>query len=222
MKVVIAGAGAVGRHLSVDLALRGHQVTLIDQKLDAIERGQTPGVEVTLVHGDACEPWVLENAQTSQADVAVAVTGDDEDNLVISLLAKQEFGVPRVLARVNHPKNEWMFTEQWGVDAPISPPHIITSLVEEAVTVGEAVRILPLGGGSLSVVELKLPRDSRQAGRSLAELKLPLDAAILALVRDDHVLIPQPETVLVGGDELVALVSAEAEGAMQDAILGRS
>ena len=220
MKVVIAGGGAVGRHLAIDLADRGHQVTLIDQNAAAIEKIGAHGQEVTLVHGDACEPWVLEAAQAAQADVAVAVTGDDEDNLVISLLAKQEFGVPRVLARVNHPKNEWMFQEQWGVDAPISPPHIITSLVEEAVTVGEAVRILPLAGGAMSVVELKLPRDSRQAGKSLSQLTLPPDAAILALVREDHVVIPQPETVLVGGDEIVALVSPAAEGALQNAVLG--
>ena len=221
MRVVIAGGGAVGRHLAVDLADRGHQVTIIEQELEAIEKMRSHGEAVQAVHGDACEPWVLETAQMSQADVAVAVTGDDEDNLVISLLAKQEFGVPRVLARVNHPKNEWMFQEQWGVDAPISPPHIITSLVEEAVTVGEAVRILPLGsGGRMSVVELKLPRDSRQAGRPLSDLMLPPDAAILALVREDHVLIPRPETVLVGGDEVVALVSPEAERALQDAVLG--
>lgn len=220
MRVVIAGGGAVGRHLAVDLAHRGHQVTVIEQTASAIDKAKEHDEPITLVHGDACEPWVLENAQTAQADVAVAVTGDDEDNLVISLLAKQEFGVPRVLARVNHPKNEWMFTEQWGVDAPISPPHIITSLVEEAVTVGETVRILPLAGGAMSVVELKLPRDSRQAGRSLADLVLPPDAAILALVREDHVLIPQPETVLVGGDEVVALVSPEAERALSEAVLG--
>jgi trk system potassium uptake protein len=220
MKVVIAGGGAVGRHLAVDLADRGHEVTLIEQDLEAVEKMRTHGDSVRIAHGDACEPWVLESAQASQADVAVAVTGDDEDNLVISLLAKQEFGVPRVLARVNHPKNEWMFTEQWGVDAPISPPHIITSLVEEAVTVGEAVRIMRLAGGRMGLVELKLPRDSRQSGRSLSELTLPPDAAILALVREDHVLIPQPETVLVGGDEIVALVASDAEEALQSAVLG--
>jgi trk system potassium uptake protein TrkA len=220
MKVMVAGGGAVGRHLSVDLAERGHQVTLIDQTHEAISKVKSHGVDITLVHGDACEPWVLEEAATSQADVAVAVTGDDEDNLVISLLAKQEFGVPRVLARVNHPNNEWMFTEQWGVDDLISPPHIITSLVEEAVTVGDLVRILPLEGGRVSVVEIKIPPDSGRTGIPLADLTLPSDTAILALVRAGHVVLPQPETILAAGDEVVAIASPQAEAALSQAILG--
>jgi len=150
----------------------------------------------------------------------VAVTGDDEDNLVVSLLAKQEYAVPRVLARVNHPKNEWMFTEQWGVDASVSPPHILTAMVEEAVTVGDLIRILPLERGRVSVVELKLPVDSPNAGRPLFELRLPADSAILALVRESHVLVPQPETVMAAGDEIIALTSPESEKALQSAITG--
>ena len=114
--------------------------------------------------GDACEPWVLEEAQMAQAEVVVAATGDDEDNLVTSLLAKQEFAVPRVLARVNHPKNEWLFNEQWGVDAAVSPPHILTAMVEEAVTVGDLVRLIRLEGGDISIVEMTLP--GRFAARS--------------------------------------------------------
>ena len=220
MKVVVAGGGAVGRHLSADLAERGHQVTLIDQNHAALDKAGSHGDAIKLIHGDACEPWVLEEAATSQADVAVAVTGDDEDNLVISLLAKQEFGVPRVLARVNHPNNEWMFTEQWGVDDLISPPHIITSLVEEAVTVGDLVRILPLEGGRVSVVEIKIPQDSGRTGIPLADLALPADSAILALVREGHVILPQPETILAAGDEVLAVASPQAEAELSTAILG--
>ena len=131
MRVVITGAGAVGRHLANDLAERGHAVTVIEQEPAVAGKADRPGVRVIL--GDGCEPWVLEQAELRTADVLVAATGDDEDNLVTSLLAKQEFGVPRVLARVNHPKNEWMFTENWGVDQFVSTPQLITSLVEEAV-----------------------------------------------------------------------------------------
>src|SRR5207247_11000109 len=108
---------------------------------------------VTFLLGDACEPYVLEEAKLGQADVIVAATGDDEDNLVVSLLAKQEFAVPRVVARVNHPRNEWMFTEQWGVDAAVSPPHILTALVEEAVTVGDVVRMLKCECGQVDLIE---------------------------------------------------------------------
>lgn len=220
MRVVIAGGGAVGRHLAADLLARNHEVVLVEQDPVALDKARIWEDNIELILGDACEPWVLEAARLSTADVMVAVTGDDEDNLVTSLLAKQEFGVPRVLARVNHPKNEWMFTEQWGVDASVSPPHILTAMVEEAVTVGDLIRILPLERGRISVVELKLPVNSPNAGRPLFELRLPADAAIVALVRESHVLIPQPETVMAAGDEIVALTSPQAESALQSAITG--
>jgi trk system potassium uptake protein TrkA len=220
MRVVIAGGGAVGRHLAADLLERNHQVILIEQEPATLDKARIWGDRAELILGDACEPWVLEAAKLSTADVMVAVTGDDEDNLVVSLLAKQEYAVPRVLARVNHPKNEWMFTEQWGVDASVSPPHILTAMVEEAVTVGDLIRILPLERGRVSVVELKLPVDSPNAGRPLFELRLPADSAILALVRESHVLVPQPETVMAAGDEIIALTSPESEKALQSAITG--
>src|SRR3712207_2475664 len=128
MRVVITGAGAVGRHLASDLASRGHSVTVIEQNPATREVAKEWAPDVEHVLGDACEPWVLEQADLRTADVVAAVTGDDEDNLVTSLLAKQEYGVPRVLARVNHPRNEWLFTDQWGVDAAVSPDRKSTRL----------------------------------------------------------------------------------------------
>jgi trk system potassium uptake protein TrkA len=220
MRVVISGAGAVGRHLASDLTGRGHEVTLIEQKPDVIETAREWAPDVELMLGDACEPWVLEKAELGTADVLVAATGDDEDNLVTSLLAKQEYGVPRVLARVNHPRNEWLFTEQWGVDAAVSPPHILTAMVEEEVTVGDLVRLLPLERGKISIVEMTVPGDSSTAGRPLYELRLPADAAIVAIIREDHVVIPQPETVITAGDEVLALSAIESEPALRSAIIG--
>jgi trk system potassium uptake protein TrkA len=220
MKVIVTGGGAVGRHLAVDLVERGHQVTLIEQNRGLAEQLRTWAPTVTVMHGDACEPWVLEGAETSGADVLVAATGDDEDNLVTSLLAKQEFAVPRVLARVNHPKNEWLFTEQWGVDAEVSPPHILTAMVEEAVTVGDLVRLIRLEGGRVSIVEMTLPEGSSSIGRAVYELRLPGDSVIVAILREGHVVIPQPETVLAAGDEIVALANPEAERALRDAVVG--
>ena len=173
---------------------------------------------MTVLLGDACEPYVLEEAKLGQADVIVAATGDDEDNLVVSLLAKQEFAVPRVLARVNHPENEWMFTEQWGVDTAVSPPHILTALVEEAVSVGDIVRLLKLQRGKVTLVELTLQEGSAAAGRPMYELRLPLDSAIVAIVRDEHVVIPQPETVLTAGDELMAIATPEVEDDLRRAL----
>jgi len=219
MKVVVAGAGNMGRHLALDLSDRGHEVTLIEQETAPAARArQDLPQSVRVLLGDACEPYVLEEAQLGQADVIVAATGDDEDNLVVSLLAKQEFAVPRVLARVNHPENEWMFTEQWGVDTAVSPPHILTALVEEAVSVGDIVRLLKLQRGKVTLVELTLQEGSEVVGRPMYELRLPLDSAIVAIVRADHVVIPQPETVLAAGDEVMAIATPEVEEDLRRAL----
>jgi trk system potassium uptake protein TrkA len=220
MRIVISGAGAVGKHLASDLTNRGHEVTLIEQNPIHLEEAREWAPTATFLLGDACEPWVLEKADLRTADVVVAVTGDDEDNLVTSLLSKQEYGVPRVLARVNHPDNEWLFTEQWGVDAAVSPPHILTAMVEEEVTVGDLVRLLPLERGKISIVELTIPDGSPTAGRPLYELRLPPDSAIVAILREDHVVIPQPETVITGGDEILALSAPDAEEPLRAAVLG--
>jgi trk system potassium uptake protein TrkA len=222
VRVVISGAGAVGRHLAADLAKRGHGVTLIEQKPDVLETARDWAPDVELMLGDACEPWVLEKAQLNTADVVVAATGDDEDNLVTSLLAKQEYGVPRVLARVNHPDNEWLFNEQWGVDAAVSPPHLLTALVEEEVTVGDLVRLFPLERGGISIVEMTVPADSPTAGRPLYELRLPPDSTIVAIIRESHVVIPQPETVITDGDEVLALTVPDSESALRIAVLGEA
>jgi trk system potassium uptake protein len=222
MRVAIAGAGNVGRHLASDLNRRGHQVVLIEQEPSVMSRAQEDvPPEVTFILGDACEPWVLEKAEVTSADVVVAATGDDEDNLVISLLAKQEHGVPRVVARVNHPSNEWLFTEMWGVDVPMSPPHVLTALVEEAVTVGDLVRLLKLEGGQVTLVEVTLGPEAPTAGRPLYELRLPPDSAIVAILREGHVVIPQPETRMVAGDEVLAIATPEREEELQAAILGQ-
>jgi trk system potassium uptake protein len=219
MRVVVAGAGNVGRHLAADLTGRGHEVTLIEQEPAALAKAKAEVPEgVNMLLGDACELYILEEAKLAQADVIVAATGDDEDNLVVSLLAKQEFAVPRVVARVNHPNNEWMFTEQWGVDAAVSPPHILTALVEEAVTVGDVVRLLKLDRSGAALVELTLREGSSAAGRPMYELRLPLESAIVAIVREGHVVIPQPETVLAVGDEIMAIAKPEAEEALRSVL----
>src|SRR5918996_2753669 len=193
MRVVVAGAGNVGRFLAADLTERGHDVTVIEQDAEVYARSKAT-VDANWIPGDACEPWVLDKADLARADVLVGATGDDEDNLVISLLGKQEFAVPRVVARVNHPKNQWLFSESWGVDISMSPPHILTSPVEEAVTVGGLVELLSLEHGKVRIVELTMSSDSPLAGRHVYDLRLPHDTALIAVVRDGHVIIPEPET----------------------------
>lgn len=219
MRVVIAGAGNVGRHLALDLVKRRHDVVVIEQKSNVVAKAQI-GVDASWIHGDACEPWVLEKAELARADVMVSATGDDEDNLVISLLAKQEFAVPRVVARVNHPKNAWLFNESWGVDTSMSPPHILASLVEEAVGVGELVELFRLEHGKVRLVEITLPSNSAIAGRHVYDLRLPHDAALVAVVRDGHVIIPEPEAILDAGDEVIAITTLEAEDQLRTTIMG--
>jgi len=220
MRVIVAGAGSLGQFLAEDLQARGHEVIIIEQNKGIVTRASEK-IPVTWIHGDGCEPWVLEKAGVDGADVLVAATGDDEDNLVISLLAKQEFAVPRVVARVNHPKNHWMFDETWGVDTAVSPPHIMASLVEEAVSIGDLITILPLEGGQVTLVELKLPPDSPNVGKHVYDLRLPHDCTIVAVVRDGHVVIAELETPLLAGDEIMALTTKAAALELQKAILGR-
>ncbi|MFZ0058653.1 MAG: TrkA family potassium uptake protein [Acidimicrobiales bacterium] len=219
MKVAIAGAGVVGTAIARDLHANGHEVLLIE-KDRAVVGSLQPTLDVTWVVADACEMSSLDAAGMSEVDVAVAVTGDDEDNLVISLLAKQEFAVPRVIARVNTPENGWLFNDSWGVDVSVSTPALLTSLVEEAVSVGSLVPLLELGGGDTYLVEVTLAVTSPVAGTALADLALPRDAAVVAVRRKSRVLPPRADTVFIAGDEILLLVTKDAENAVYRLLVG--
>jgi trk system potassium uptake protein TrkA len=210
MRVAIAGAGNVGLFIANDLAGAGHDVQLIEQSPDVQARSHA-APEVEWLVADACEVSSLRAAGLEKCDVVVAATGDDEDNLVISLLAKQEFGVPRVVARVNHPKNEWLFNENWGVDLSVSTPHLITALVEEAVSVGRLVRILQFEGGNVRLVEVTLADDAPVVDKAIRDLDIPRDATIVAVVRHEHVVMPRGDTIFAGGDEVLAMVTGDSE-----------
>jgi trk system potassium uptake protein TrkA len=217
MRIAIAGAGNVGQHVAHDLVGRGHDVVIIEQNTDLVETLKSDLRDVNWVAGDACELYTLDAAVLSSCEVVVAATGDDEDNLVISLLAKQEFAVPRVVARVNHPDNEWLFNAGWGIDVAVSTPHLLTSIVEEAVSVGDLVRLLNLEQGKVSLLEVTLAEGSPAEGRTVSSLNMPPDCAIVAVVRDRHVFPPRDETSLQAGDEVLALAAAEAEGDLRKA-----
>ena len=156
MRVAIAGAGAVGRSVARELIGNGHRVLLIDKDPAALKPERVPDAEWLLA--DSCELSSLEEAKLEACDVVIAATGDDKVNLVTSLLAKTEFAVPRTVARVNHPNNEWLFSEAWGVDVNVSTPRIMSALVEEAVTVGDIVRLFTFRQGNANLVEITLPR----------------------------------------------------------------
>ena len=220
MKIIIAGAGSVGRYMAGQLAASGHEVTLLDADASVGQRHATGATGVRWVVGDGCELGTLARIGAADADVMAAVTGDDEDNLVISLLAKQEFGVPRVVARVNNPNNEWMFTDMWGVDVSVSTPHLLTGLVEEAVTVGSFVRLLTLDQGRARLAEVTLAEGSPAIGREIAQLGLPRESTVVALLRKAHVVVPRGDTVLQLGDEVMVLVTGDAEADVRSALVG--
>lgn len=210
MRVAIAGGGAVGLFIGNDLLAVGHEIMIIEQNPAVAERAQGDDA-IEWVVADACEVSSLRKVGLERCEVVVAATGDDEDNLVVSLLAKQEFGVPRVIARVNHPKNEWLFNENWGVDMAVSTPHLMTALVEEAVTVGRIVRLLQFEGGAARLVEVTLADDSPVIDRQLKEIDIPRDATFVAVVRGEHVVMPRGDTVFETGDEVMAMVTPESE-----------
>ena len=217
MNVAIAGAGNVGQYIAQDLKDSGHDVLLIEQDPDLVAILEKR-LDVRWFIGDACELDSLREAHLEEADVVVATTGDDEDNLVISLLAKQEFAVPRVVARVNHPANQWLFNEAWGVDVSVSTPHLLTALVEEAVQVGSLVRLLQFRDARL--VEVTLADDSPAIGQALSDLGVPRDATVVAVIRERHVIVPRGETMMQAADEVLALVAAEAEDALRELLVG--
>lgn len=220
MRVVVAGGGKVGRYLCADLAARGHNVALIEIADAAAAKAAVEVPGVTLILGDACAPPVLERAGVREADVVVAATGDDEDNLVVSLLAKQEFAVPRVVARVNYPMNEWLFDDQWGVDVAVSPPHLLTALVEEEISTGDLVSLLRLQHGQVELVEVRLDGRSPAIGRRVNQLDLPSDVTLVAVVREDRVTPCRGTTPLTAGDEVLALCPTGRQGELRARLVG--
>ena len=216
MRVAIAGAGAVGRSIAQELVSDGHQVMLIERDFAHFEPHTVEQAE--WVQADACELSSLEDAGMQLCDVVIAATGDDKVNLVVSLLAKTEFAVKRVVARVNDPANEWLFTESWGVDVAVSTPRILAALVEEAVSVGDLVRLFTLRQGQANLVEVTLPSTTKWAGRPVRDLHLPRDAVMVTILRGGRVIVPSPDEPVEAGDELLFVAHPDVEDAVRDAL----
>ncbi|MEO6206099.1 MAG: TrkA family potassium uptake protein [Mycobacteriales bacterium] len=218
MRVAIAGAGNVGRSIAGELLGNGHHVLLIERESRAFKVDTVPNAE--WLQADACELDSLVEAGIQTCDVVIAATGDDKVNLVVSLLAKTEFGVGRVVARVNHPKNEWLFNESWGVDVAVSSPRLLAALVEEAVSVGDLVRLLTFRQGQANLVELTLPDDAPLIGRLISSVAWPNDSALVTILRGGRVIVPAPDIALEGGDELLLVATAEVEAELNRLLCG--
>jgi trk system potassium uptake protein len=214
MRVAIAGAGKVGRSIARELLVNGHEVQLIDRDPTKAGALSSTGEVLNVLIGDACEISVLDGAELGSCQVLVAATGDDKVNLVVSLLAKTEYGVPRVVARVNHPKNEWMFDEAWGVDVAVSTPRMLSALVEEAVSVGDLVRLFTFRQGDANLVEMTLAPSSRVVGSRVGDLSWPVDTALVAILRGSRVITPSADDTLEAGDELMFVANEAQEPAL--------
>ncbi|SEG11636.1 trk system potassium uptake protein TrkA [Thermomonospora echinospora] len=219
MRVAIAGAGAVGRSIAQELLENGHEVLLIDKDPRAIKVEVVPRAEWLLA--DACEIASLDDAALERCQVVVASSGDDKVNLVVSLLAKTEYGVPRVVARINHPKNEWLFNESWGVDVAVSTPRLLSALVEEAVSVGDLVRLMTFRQGEANLVELTLPEDAPLGGQRVGSVTWPTDTALVAILREGRVLVPTPDDTLEAGDELLFVANQDMEDELAELLSAR-
>jgi trk system potassium uptake protein TrkA len=209
MRVAIAGAGAVGTSIAKELIENGHEVLLIDKDPKAIKVYEVAGAEWLLA--DACEIAALDDASLERCNVVIAATGDDKVNLVTSLLAKTEYGVPRVVARINLPANEWLFNESWGVDVAVSTPRLLSALVEEAVSVGDLVRLMTFRQSDASLVELTIPADAQLAGQRVGSIEWPADTALVAILRDGRVIVPSSDDPLECGDELLFVTNQDVE-----------
>ncbi|HEY5527725.1 MAG TPA: NAD-binding protein [Candidatus Anoxymicrobiaceae bacterium] len=217
MRVIIVGGGKVGNYLAEMLSEK-HDVTIIEQNIDKSNELKRWLENAIVINGDGCEPLVLEGAGVSVVDMVLGVTGDDEDNLVVSYLSKFIYEVPKVIARVNNPKNRWLFTPSWGVDVGVSSPDIIARIIDEEVTLGEVITVMKLRASDIGLVEITLPDDAAAVGRMLSELDLPPETVIVTVVREDAMMIPAADTVLEKGDRVLAMTNVNNQLALENVL----
>jgi len=214
MNVVIVGAGKSGSFLAEKLR-PNHKVTLVEGRVERADYVAARMPDVTVVRGDGCEPSVLDRAGVAHADLIAALTGDDEDNLVVSFLAKTTYQVPLVFARTNHPKNEWLFTKQWGVDVAVSTASVIYSLIDKEVSLGDVITLMGLSAENMVIDEITLPADAAAVGKSLAELELPGRAHVMAIISKGEIVVPRGDTLLGAGDEVLILSTLGEEARLR-------
>ena len=206
MRVIIAGGGRTGQHLAGLLLSEGHNVRVVESsaaRLSALHRELPTEV---IIEGDPTDPQILETAGLKESQVLAAVTADDADNLVIAALGRFQFGVKRIIGRVNNPRNAWLFNSDFGVDVCVNQADVIAKLLEEEMSLGDMMTLLKLRRGEYSLVEEKLPSGSPMIGLALKDLPLPTTAVIAAVIRDGQVQVPRGGLVFQEADEVLAVV----------------
>ncbi len=208
MFVIIVGGGKTGSQLASQLISGGHQVKLIEDRPAVLLRLRQELPDEVIFAGDGSSPSILEGAGIERAQVLAAVTGEDEDNLVITTLARFEFGVPRVIARVNNPKNTWLFTPEMGVDVALCQSDILAKLIAEEMSLGDMMTLLKLRKGEYSIVEEKVHPKAVVVGKLLRDIVLPPQCVFVAVIRKGQLIVPKGNTELAPVDEIIALVHA--------------
>jgi trk system potassium uptake protein len=216
--VVIVGGGKVGSYLARMLTETGYEVTLVEERKEQCAKIREDQPDLNIVCGDGCEPDVMDQARMLKADAAVAVTGHDEDNIVVCMLAKHEYEVPQTIARINNPKNEWLFRDSFGVDVALSNTHMIAKLLQEEVALGDIVTLLKLKKGDVSLVEITLEENSPAVGKALKDLSLPVDVILVTIIRGTELILPKGSTVLEVGDEILSVTAPGGEAPLSKAL----
>jgi trk system potassium uptake protein len=217
VRVLIAGGGRLGAELAALLVAEHHEITIVECDEDRAAWLGDQGPALNIVAGDACEPALLEHAGALRADVLVAVTGRDDDNLVISLLGKRFCAVPRVVARVNEAENRWLFTEEWGVDSAVCASDTLRSLIAEAAGTADTISLLRLAGAGVNLMETTLAETSRSTGQTIDELVLPAGMVVASVVREGVASVPSGSFRLLAGDEVLVVTKASDEAAIRAA-----
>jgi trk system potassium uptake protein TrkA len=218
MYVVIVGGGKVGSYLARMLKETGYDVTLVEERKEQVAKVKEDQPDLNIILGDGCEPYILDEARVLKADAVVAVTGHDEDNIVVCMLAKYEYEAPQTIARINNPKNEWLFKESFGVDIALSNTHMIAKILLEEVALGDIVTLLKLKRGDVSLVEITLDEASPAVGKAIKDIALPGDAVIVTVIRGTDVIMPRGATVLEAGDEILAVTAPAGEAALSKSL----
>jgi trk system potassium uptake protein TrkA len=219
MLAIIVGGGRGGSYLARDLQSQGYQVKVVDLRPEVVAKLRQE-IEGEVICGSGSSPEVLAQIGTDKAQLVVALTRNDEDNLVVCRLAKHHFHVPRVIARVSNPRNEWLYTKAWGVDVAISQTHLTAKVIEEEIGLGELVTLLKLNRGEAALVELRLPDTSPCRGKAIRDLALPANSVIASIIRKGKLVIPRGDTTLEPEDEILAVCTVAAEKPLKDALVG--
>lgn len=219
MYVVIVGAGKVGYYLAKRMLLGKHTVSIVDKDKIVCEE-TAKQLEALVIHGDGCDPRILEESGVTRADVLAAVTGDDEDNLIICQLAKEKFRIQRTVARVNNPDNEHTFSEL-GIDVPIDSTKLIAKIIEEEVSFSDFVNLMSFKRGKLSIVRVDLPKDSPVINKQIQDIRLPADSVLVSIVRGEQVIVPKGNTLLEPGDDIIALTLVGNEPQLLNMLVGK-